>query len=149
MRVRSFSTASRWIDAMDGELFGAFRRIGLPRSEALMIDIDAFKRYARVLRQPKALLRLGDLLLDPLSKIVPGHHHLARGAPPESRADALQIGEALVRAGLLGEKPSVGQRHVFLRRETLPAIHALIERGETADPALRAEWTAAAPGERT
>lgn len=74
--------------------------------------------------------------------------HLARGAPPESRADALQIGEALIRARILGEKPSVGQRHVYLRRESLPAIHALIQRGETADPGLRAEWTAHAPGER-
>ena len=75
--------------------------------------------------------------------------HLARGVPPESRADALQIGEALIRAAFLGEKPSVGQRHVYLRREALPAIHALIERGETSDPGLRAEWTAAAPGEPT
>ena len=57
------------------------------------------------------------------------------------------VGEALLRAGLLGEKPSVGQRHVYLRREALPEIHALIERGETADPALRALWTAPAPGE--
>lgn len=73
--------------------------------------------------------------------------HLARGAPPESRADALQLGEALIRAGLLGEKPSVGQRHVYLRREALPAIHALIDRGATEDPVLRTEWTAPAPGE--
>jgi hypothetical protein len=72
--------------------------------------------------------------------------HLARGAPPEDRADALQIGEALLRAGLLGEKPSVGQRHVYLRREALPAIHALIDRGETTAPGLSAEWTAPAPG---
>ena len=43
------------------------------------------------------------------------------------------------------EKPSVGQRHVFLRREALPAIHALIDRGETTDPALATRWTAAAP----
>lgn len=73
--------------------------------------------------------------------------HLARGAPQEDRADALQIGEALIRAGLLGEKPSVGQRHVFLRREALPAIHSLIDRGETTDPHLAAQWTAAAPAQ--
>lgn len=73
--------------------------------------------------------------------------HLGRGAPQEDRADALQIGEALIRAGLLGEKPSVGQRHVFLRREALPAIHALIDRGETSDAVLAAEWTAPAPGQ--
>ncbi len=72
--------------------------------------------------------------------------HLARGAPPEARADALHVGEALLRAGLLGEKPSVGQRHVYLRREALPAIHALINRGESADATLAALWTAPAPG---
>jgi hypothetical protein len=71
--------------------------------------------------------------------------HLARGAPQEDRADALHIGEALIRAGLLGEKPSVGQRHVFLRRDALPAIHALIDRGETSDRHLAAEWTAPTP----
>lgn len=73
--------------------------------------------------------------------------HLARGAPPEDRADALHIGEALIRAGLIGEKPSVGQRHVYLRREALPAIHALIDRGDTADPGLAVQWTAPAPAD--
>jgi hypothetical protein len=84
-------------------------------------------------------------------KVGPHYHtefsHLARGAPPEDRAEALQIGEALIRAGLLGEKPSVGQRHVFLRRDALPAIHALIARGETGDPGLAAQWTAPPPGQ--
>jgi hypothetical protein len=83
-------------------------------------------------------------------KVGPGHHtefdHLSRGAAPEDRAEALRVGEALLRAGLLGEKPSVGQRHVYLRREALPRIHALIDRGETDDPALAAVWTAPSPG---
>ena len=57
--------------------------------------------------------------------------HLAHGVAPEDRADAYAIGEALLRAGLLGEKPSTGQRHVFLRREALPRIHSLIERAES------------------
>lgn len=73
--------------------------------------------------------------------------HLARGAPPEDRADALAVGEALIRSGLLGEKPSVGQRHVYLRRDALPGIHALIDRGETMDAELASEWTAPAPGD--
>ena len=73
--------------------------------------------------------------------------HLYRGAAPDERRDALAIGQALLRAGLLGEKPSVGQRHVYLAREALPQIHALIERGDTSDPVLAAEWTAPAPGE--
>lgn len=70
--------------------------------------------------------------------------HLAHGVAPDDRADAYAIGEALLRAGLLGEKPSTGQRHIFLRREALPAIHALIERA-VSDPALAGEWTCRPP----
>ena len=40
------------------------------------------------------------------------------------------MGEALLAAGLLAEKPSVGQRHVFLNPRRAGDIHALIERGE-------------------
>jgi hypothetical protein len=45
------------------------------------------------------------------------------------------------------EKPSVGQRHISLNRESLPEIHALIERGDTADPQLAEAWTAPAPAD--
>lgn len=80
-----------------------------------------------------------------MKKVGPGHHtafdHIYRGAPADARHEAIDTGEALIRAGLLGEKPSVGQRHVYLRREALPQIHALIERGETDDPELAALWT--------
>ena len=47
-----------------------------------------------------------------------GYHtdfaHLARGFAGNERALAQEVGEALLAAGLLAEKPSVGQRHVFL-----------------------------------
>ena len=56
------------------------------------------------------------------------------------------MGEALIRAGMLLEKPSVGQRHISLNVRALPQIHALIERGETDDPQLAEMWTAPAPG---
>ena len=46
------------------------------------------------------------------------------------RALADDVGEALLAAGLLAEKPSVGQRHVFLNPRRAGDIHALIERGE-------------------
>ena len=63
-----------------------------------------------------------------------GYHtdfaHLARGFAGNDRALADAVGEALLEAGLLAEKPSVGQRHVFLDPRRAPAIHALIERGE-------------------
>jgi hypothetical protein len=114
------------------------------RTVSFAIEDDRCPRRRHVRRALRRLMHKG--------KIGQQYHtefnHLARGAPPESRADALALGEALIRAGLLGEKPSVGQRHVYLRREALPAIHALIDRGETDDAGLRGEWTAPAPGER-
>jgi hypothetical protein len=64
-----------------------------------------------------------------------GYHtefaHLARGFAGNDRALAEAVGEALLGAGLLAEKPSVGQRHVFLNPKRAAEIHALIERGET------------------
>jgi hypothetical protein len=63
-----------------------------------------------------------------------GYHtefaHLARGFAPSDRALAAAVGEALLDAGLLVEKPSVGQRHVFLDPRRAGDIHALAERGE-------------------
>ncbi|WP_354701900.1 hypothetical protein DSM112329_02239 [Paraconexibacter sp. AEG42_29] len=63
-----------------------------------------------------------------------GYHtefaHLARGFAPSDRALAAAVGEALLAAGLLLEKPSVGQRHVFLDPRRAGDIHALTDRGE-------------------
>ena len=71
--------------------------------------------------------------------------HIAHGVAPDERADAYAIGEALIRVGILGQKPSSGQRHVFLRREALPEIHALVERAESPE-SLRNEWSCDPPG---
>jgi hypothetical protein len=63
-----------------------------------------------------------------------GYHtdftHLARGFAGNDRALADAVGEALLSAGLLAEKPSVGQRHVFLNPRRAADIRALIERGD-------------------
>ena len=63
-----------------------------------------------------------------------GYHtefaHLPRGFAGNQRALAQDVGEALLTAGLLAEKPSVGQRHVFLNPRRAAEIRALIERGE-------------------
>jgi hypothetical protein len=63
-----------------------------------------------------------------------GYHtefaHLARGFAGNDRALAEAVGETLLQAGLLAEKPSVGQRHVFLNPRRAREIHALIERGD-------------------
>jgi hypothetical protein len=70
-----------------------------------------------------------------------GYHtefvHLAQGfGKGNERALALKVGEALVAAELLGEKTSVGQRHVFLNPRKSGEIRALIDGGEV-PPALR------------
>src|SRR4051794_2668905 len=63
-----------------------------------------------------------------------GYHtdfkHLARGFAGNDRNLAEAVGEALLEAGLLAEKPSVGQRHVFLNPRRAGDIHAFIERGD-------------------
>jgi hypothetical protein len=63
-----------------------------------------------------------------------GYHtefaHLARGfGPGDERALALEVGERLLDAGLLGEKTSVGQRHVYLNPRRSGEIRALIDEG--------------------
>jgi hypothetical protein len=67
-----------------------------------------------------------------------GYHtefrHLARGFAGHERAIALEVGEALLRAGLLAEKPSVGQRHVSLVAARTSEIRALVERGTCEEP---------------
>jgi hypothetical protein len=68
-----------------------------------------------------------------------GYHtdftHLSRGFAGNDRALADAVGEALLDAGLLLEKPSVGQRHVFLNPRRAGEIRRLIEHGEV-PPAL-------------
>jgi hypothetical protein len=56
--------------------------------------------------------------------------HLARGFAGNERALAYEVGEALLAAGLLEQKPSVGQRHVYLSPRRSGDIHRLIEDGE-------------------
>jgi hypothetical protein len=69
-----------------------------------------------------------------------GYHtdfrHLSRGFAGNERALADDVGEALLAAGMLAEKPSVGQRHVFLNPRRASDIHGLIERGDV-PPDLR------------
>jgi hypothetical protein len=62
-----------------------------------------------------------------------GYHtefaHLSRGFAGNDRGLAEAVGKAMLAAGLLAEKPSVGQRHVFLNPRRASEIHALIEDG--------------------
>ena len=69
-----------------------------------------------------------------------GYHtefrHLARGFAGHERSLALEAGEALIRTGLLDEKPSVGQRHVALVSARTAEIRRLVEEGTTGRPEL-------------
>jgi hypothetical protein len=56
--------------------------------------------------------------------------HLARGFAGHERALAYEVGEALLAAGLLEQKPSVGQRHVYLSPRRSGDIRRLIDDGE-------------------
>jgi hypothetical protein len=62
-----------------------------------------------------------------------GYHtdfaHLARGFAGNERRLAQAVGEALLAGGLLAEKPSVGQRHVFLNPRRAADIHRMIDSG--------------------
>src|SRR3954452_21338362 len=66
-----------------------------------------------------------------------GYHtefsHLARGFAGNDKALAEAVGERLLAAGLLGEKPNVGQRHVFLNPRRAGDIRGMIERGALPD----------------
>jgi hypothetical protein len=63
-----------------------------------------------------------------------GYHtafdHVARGFAGHDRALAYEVGEALLEAGLLEQKPSVGQRHVYLSPKRSGDIRRLIDDGE-------------------
>ena len=64
-----------------------------------------------------------------------GYHtefvHLAKGfGKGNEQRLALEVGERLLAAGLLVEKRSVGQRHVFLNPRRAADIRALIDEGE-------------------
>ena len=62
-----------------------------------------------------------------------GYHtafdHLARGFAGNERALAYEVGEQLLDAGLLEQKPSVGQRHVYLNTSRAAEIRLLIDEG--------------------
>jgi hypothetical protein len=62
-----------------------------------------------------------------------GYHtdfaHLARGFAGNDKELALEVGERLIDAGILLEKPSVGQRHVFLNPRRARDVYEMVDRG--------------------
>ena len=79
-----------------------------------------------------------------------GYHtdfaHLARGFAGNDRQLAQAVGEALLADGLLAEKPSVGQRHVFLNPRRAADIHRADRHGRGASGAEAAVSDGMVPG---
>jgi len=116
---------------------------GEQREEALLAIVGAGEGAAvRPHEDPDPARRIARRILQRLDGMGKwgGYHtdfaHLARGFAGNERALAQDAGEALLAAGLLAEKPSVGQRHVFLNPRRARDIRAFIETGET-PPELR------------
>jgi hypothetical protein len=111
------------VDALADTVLALLQATGDPGAARPHDDPDPPRRVARrILQRLAGMGKWG------------GYHtefaHLARGFAPSDRALASAVGEALLAAGLLAEKPSVGQRHVFLDPRRAGDIHALIDRGE-------------------
>ena len=104
--------------------------------DAVLAALEATAGVSRPHDDPDPARRVARRILQRLDGMGKwgGYHtefaHLARGFAGNERALAEAVGEALLGAGLLAEKPSVGQRHVFLNPRRAGDIHALIERGE-------------------
>jgi len=101
--------------------------------EAVVASIGARPGAARPHDDPVAERRVARRILQTLAGKGKwgGYHsefvHVARGFEGNDRRMALEVGERLVRAGLLLEKRSVGQRHVFLNPRRAQDIYALVE----------------------
>ncbi|MCW3039931.1 MAG: hypothetical protein JWM31_1836 [Solirubrobacterales bacterium] len=108
----------------------------LEESVLALLEADAGSTASRPHDDPDPARRVARRILQRLAGMGKwgGYHtefaHLARGFAPSDRALAAAVGEALLDAGLLVEKPSVGQRHVFLDPRRAGDIHALTDRGE-------------------
>ena len=104
--------------------------------DAVLALLEARDDIARPHDDPQPARRIARRILQRLDGMGKwgGYHtdyrHLARGFAGNERALADEVGEALLEAGLLSEKPSVGQRHVYLNPRRAADIHGLIERGE-------------------
>ncbi len=104
--------------------------------DAVLSVVGAREGHTRAHADPDPARRVARRILQRLDGMGKwgGYHtdfaHLARGFAGNDRQLASEVGEALLTAGLLAEKPSVGQRHVFLNPRRAGDIRRLIEEGE-------------------
>jgi hypothetical protein len=104
--------------------------------DVVLTTLDPKGKVTRPHEDPDPARRVARRILQRLDGMGKwgGYHtdfaHLARGFAGNERALADAVGEALLDASLLEEKPSVGQRHVYLNPRQAGAIRRLIESGE-------------------
>jgi len=104
--------------------------------DAVLAQLQPEGRTVRPHEDPDPARRIARRILQRLDGMGKwgGYHtdfaHLARGFAGNERALAQAVGEALLESGLLSEKPSVGQRHVFLNPRRAAEIRRLIDDGE-------------------
>src|SRR5829696_4792782 len=98
--------------------------------------LEPFGARSRAHQDPDPVRRVARRILQRLDGMGKwgGYHtafdHLARGFAGHDRALAYAVGESLLEAGLLEQKPSVGQRHVYLSPRRSGDIQRLIHHGE-------------------
>jgi hypothetical protein len=102
----------------------------------LAVLVPEAARYTTAHEDPDPARRIARRIVQRLDGMGKwgGYHtafdHLARGFAGNERALANEIGDRLLEAEILLQKPSVGQRHVFLNPKRSGDIRALIDRGE-------------------
>jgi hypothetical protein len=105
------------------------------QEEAVLAAIGAPAQAARPHDDPDPMRRVARRILQRLAGMGKwgGYHtdftHLARGFHGNDKQLAEVVGERLLDAGILLEKPSVGQRHVFLNPGRARDVYAMIEDG--------------------
>jgi hypothetical protein len=154
LRARAVAVPARLFDAADlREPIGAHHPLRIaeaiarlqgrpedPRSveeheDTVLALLQPHARAVRPHEDPDPARRVARRILQRLDGMGKwgGYHtdfaHLSRGFAGNERALAQEVGEALLEAGLLAEKPSVGQRHVFLNPRRAAEIRRLIDDG--------------------
>ena len=103
--------------------------------DLLAVVLGSSGEHARPHEDPDPARRVARRILQRLAGMGKwgGYHtefaHLPRGFAGNDRALAMEVGEALLAAGLLLEKPSVGQRHVYLNPRRARDVYAFVDEG--------------------
>lgn len=103
--------------------------------EAVLADLQPPTAAVRPHDDPDPARRVARRILQRLAGMGKwgGYHtefsHLARGFHGNDKQLAEEVGERLLAAGILQQKPSVGQRHVFLNPSRARDVYAMVDDG--------------------